>query len=140
MLDKFSSPLMLPLWHALICGFIIGLEREIKKKDAGIKTTIIISVGACIFSYLSIHVEGHHDTSRIIAQIVSGIGFIGGGVIFKDKDSITGLTSAAMIWFTAAIGTLCGLGMFHEALMSATTVCLVDYLLDKIKELVRSNK
>jgi putative Mg2+ transporter-C (MgtC) family protein len=62
-----------------------------------------------------------------------GVGFLGGGVIFKNGESITGLTSAAMIWLTAAIGCLCGLGMFHEALMTSITICLLDYIFDQIK-------
>ena len=134
------SPLMIPMWYSLICGAIIGLERELKKKHAGIKTTIIICVGASIFSFLSLNMSGVHDSSRIISQIVSGVGFLGGGVIFKDRDNITGLTSAAMIWFTAAVGTLCGLGMYYEAVMSSIPVCVLDYFFDKIKDYLRSRK
>ena len=142
MFSNFSlnSPLMVPMWYALVCGAIVGFERELKRKDAGIKTSIIICVGACIFSYVSISVPGSNDTTRVISQIVSGVGFLGGGVIFKDRDSITGLTSAAIIWLTAAVGCLCGLGMYYEAVMSSVTISVLDYVFDRIKEYLRNSK
>lgn len=128
-----NNPLIGPIWCSILCGAIIGLEREISDKSAGIRTNIFICVGAAIYSYLSISIEGALDSSRVIAQIVSGIGFIGGGVIIFNDNQIQGVTTAAIIWLTAAIGILNGLGMYFEAIMSAITLVVVGYLIGNIK-------
>ena len=113
-------------------------EREVKKKDAGITTTVFICVGAAIYTFLSGRIEGVLDSSRVIAQIVSGIGFIGGGVIIFDKDKIQGLTSASIIWLVAAIGILNGLQMHGEAIFASLTVVVVDFLFGKFKWILRN--
>ncbi|MDB4330474.1 MgtC/SapB family protein [bacterium] len=136
-ISKFNSPLMVPLWYSVICGILVGLEREIKKKDAGIKTTIFICLGACLFTFISLNIPGANDSSRTIASIVSGVGFIGGGVIIFDSDKIMGLTSAAIMWMSAGIGVLCGLGFYFEALMSSFTVVFLDFGFDLIKYLIK---
>jgi putative Mg2+ transporter-C (MgtC) family protein len=136
-----SNPLMLPVWYSIICGAIIGLDREIKKKNAGIRTSIFICVGAALFSYISGNIEGTLDHSRVTAQIVSGIGFIGGGVIIFSNNKLKGLTSAAMIWLTAALGVLNGMGLYFEAVMTALTIVFIDIILGRIKwKLRRDNE
>lgn len=134
------NPLMLPIWYSILCGLIIGLEREWKRKDAGIGTAVFICVGAAIYSYISTRISGTLDHSRVIAQIVSGIGFIGGGVIIFDKDKVQGLTSAAIIWMVAAIGILNGLGMYFEAVMSSVTIVVADFILSKVKNAIRRGR
>ena len=99
---------------AAIFGAIIGIEREWKQKVASVRTFAIISAGSCFFASLSTAAAGGsvpnmpYDVTRVAAGIVTGIGFLGGGVIFKTRDGIEGITTGAMIWFTAAIGMACG--------------------------------
>jgi putative Mg2+ transporter-C (MgtC) family protein len=96
---------------AVACGAIIGLERESKGKPAGLRTLVLISLGSCIFVDLSILISGPYgDPGRIAAQIVTGIGFLGAGAILQKSESgyIAGLTTAASIWVTAAVGAMVG--------------------------------
>lgn len=111
---------------AFICGGIIGLERELKHKAAGIKTNMLICVGAAIYSSISVLIASlfssesyFGDPGRISAQIVSGIGFLGGGAIIQARGTIVGLTTAASIWVVAAIGICVGLGYYSLGLASA---------------------
>ena len=104
------------LFVVLLCG-LIGLEREVHRKDAGIRTHILVGLGSCLFTLVSLYgvpaaLTGNMrwDASRIAAQVVSGIGFIGAGVIFFEHDSVRGLTTASAIWVAAAVGMSCGAG------------------------------
>lgn len=107
---------MLPeILVATACGTIVGIEREIKNKAAGIRTHVLICVGVTIFTLVGTSFGEQADPTRIIGQIITGIGFLGGGVIFKNNDKVSGITSAAFIWFIAAIGVLCGLGYLISA-------------------------
>src|SRR5690625_1018976 len=116
----------------LVCSFVlsgtIGIERELRQKSAGAKTHILVGMGSALFTLVSAygfsHVLGDEvvlDPSRIAAQIVTGIGFLGAGVIFVRRDTISGLTTAASVWVTAAVGMACGAGM---PLIGALTVVL----------------
>lgn len=104
---------------SLVCGFILGLERELKDKAAGLRTITIISLGSTLFTIMSykIGLETGSDTTRIASYVVSGIGFLGAGVIFKDSISINGLTTASIIWVAAAIGISIGFGQFSAAII-----------------------
>jgi len=107
---------MLPeILVATACGTIVGIDREIKNKAAGIRTHVLICVGVAIFTLVGISFGEKADPTRVIGQIITGIGFLGGGVIFKQSDRVVGITSAAFIWFIAAIGVLCGLGYLLSA-------------------------
>jgi putative Mg2+ transporter-C (MgtC) family protein len=117
---------------AVICGGIIGFERELKNKPAGLKTNILICLGSALYTAVSVLTsatyagDGYHgDPSRIAAQIVSGIGFLGGGTIIQARGTILGLTTAATIWVVAAIGICVGIGHYDIAFASAVTVLLV---------------
>ena len=112
---------------SVLIGALIGLEREVRSKAAGIRTMILICAGACVFSMVSESVSGANvDRSRIAAQIVSGVGFLGAGAILRDKGKIQGLTTAAAIWLVAAVGMACGFGMFEIALIGgAITVSVL---------------
>ena len=111
----------------LLCA-LIGVEREIRQKSAGLRTHTLVGVSAALFmliskyGFMNILSYGQVvlDPSRVAAQVVSGIGFIGGGVIFMRRDIVRGLTTAASIWFTAALGMACGAGLF--VLSIATTI------------------
>lgn len=118
---------ILALGVALVCGLIIGLERESKGKPAGLRTLVLISVGSCIYcqaSQLIAFKTG--DPGRIAAQIVSGIGFLGAGAILQKSQQgyIAGLTTAASIWVTAGVGMLAGLGHYVVALVAVVIVVM----------------
>lgn len=117
---------------AVICGGLIGLERELKSKAAGIKTNILICLGATLYTAVSMLIsltlaeKGHYgDPARISAQIVSGIGFLGGGAILQARGAIVGLTTAATIWVVAALGIAVGLGYHDVAVVLAVTTVLI---------------
>ena len=96
---------------ACVLGGMIGLERDLHGRNAGIRTNMLVCVGAALFTIVSISVQGA-DPSRIAAQIVCGIGFLGAGAILKDGFNVRGLTTAAYMWFIAAVGISCGLGQW----------------------------
>ncbi|MDZ4261759.1 MAG: MgtC/SapB family protein [Pseudomonadota bacterium] len=108
----FASRMLL----AALIGGLIGWEREGHASDAGIRTYMAISVGACAFSLISFHAV--NDGGRIAAQVVSGMGFIGAGVIFRGKQGIAGLTTAATLWVAAAVGMACAFGMYVLAILT----------------------
>ena len=115
---------------AAFLGAIIGIEREIKNRAAGLRTHIIVSVGACLIMLIGVEGIGEisnnigRDTARMAAQVVSGIGFLGAGTILQTKDGVLGLTTAATLWLSAAIGLAVGVG-FYEGALIATIICLV---------------
>lgn len=120
---------------AIIFGGLVGLEREIRDKPAGFRTIILICVGACMFTILS-EIVGRPDwnSTRIAAQIVTGVGFLGAGAILRDRASVFGMTTAATIWAVAAIGMAVGFG--HMALGAAGTVAILIalFLFDVIEK------
>lgn len=122
---------------ALILGVTIGLERQWRQKSAGLRTNTLVSLGSAAFTLISFALtystdaDGVYrgDATRIIGQIVTGIGFLGAGVIMKDGLSIQGLNTAATIWCSAAVGALAGVGLFAEATITAAAVMLTHLLL-----------
>ncbi len=116
---------LLSLSVALVLGAFIGLEREFSDKAAGLRTNILICIGSCLFAILSreLSVVAGSDMTRIAAQIVSGIGFLGAGAIMREGEHVTGLTTAATIWVVAAIGVT--VGFRYYLLGAATTVMTV---------------
>jgi putative Mg2+ transporter-C (MgtC) family protein len=119
---------------ALVLSSAIGLEREMRQKAAGLRTNALVGVGAAAFMLVSSYgfadVIGNHvtlDPSRVAAQIVSGIGFIGGGIIFVRRDIVRGLTTAAAVWVTAAVGMACGGDLPIVAGMTTLIYLLVAY-------------
>lgn len=116
--------MLLDILLAIFLGFAIGFEREITNKWAGLRTHMLVCLGSCIFTLLSIHafpVFAHSpqaDPARIAAQVLTGIGFIGGGTVLRHGNSIYGLTTAATLWITASIGMACGCGFTALAIVS----------------------
>ncbi len=103
------KPELLAMVLAVIFGAAIGWERQVHGKAAGLRTNILICLGAALFTILSRSMAGPHDSlTRITAQIVSGVGFLGAGAIIQDRGGIHGLTTAATIWLVASIGAACG--------------------------------
>lgn len=110
---------------ATLLGYLIGIEREFHGKVVGTRTISLIALGTSLYVLMSPTIFGG-DNSRIIAQVVSGIGFLGAGIIFKDGDSVKGLTTAATVWCAAAVGGLCGFGMFAEAILGSVTIIAIN--------------
>lgn len=120
---------LLRIGLALLAGLLIGVEREIRGKHAGLKTNGLVSLGACVFVLLSLQFRGEPsvDITRVLGQIVTGIGFIGAGAILQHGKSITGLTTAATIWCSAAAGALAAFDMYKQ-LAIFTVLILVTNL------------
>lgn len=113
---------------ALGAGAILGVERELKDKAAGLKTITVICLGSCLFTILSFKIGNqYNDASRIASYIVSGIGFLGAGVIFKDEFTVSGLTTAGVIWMAAAIGMAIGFGEVFSAGVFLLACLLIIY-------------
>jgi len=138
MIDSIPDPirleLLIKLLVAVVLGGAVGLEREMSGKPAGLRTTILICVGAALFTHLSITIglisqtsagQPYGDVTRIAAQIVTGIGFLGAGAILHERGSVLGLTSAATIWAVAAVGMAVGSGAYAEAVGTTLMVCIV---------------
>ena len=125
--------MLIKLVVSIVLGFIIGFERESNGKAVGTRTISLIALGAALFVSMSPTILGG-DNSRIVAQVVSGIGFLGAGIIFKDGNTVRGLTTAATIWCSAAIGCLCGLGMYKVAAIGTIGVLFINTVFRYIKQ------
>ena len=144
----FNAEFVIRLFMALGLGFLLGLERELTNKYAGLRTHILVCLGACIFTLISIYgfptfaqgdniiisnATGIRDTSRVAAQIVTGIGFIGAGTVLRNGPMVFGLTTAATLWIAASIGMACGAGMYGIA-VTATVLSVAVLTLIRIFE------
>ena len=118
--QEFIAGLLL----SLVLGFLIGVERESRGKDAGISTHILVVAGSALFTLLSTAVDPS-STSRIAAQIVTGIGFLGAGLILKEGRVVHNLTTAASLWYAAAIGMAIGFGFYAIAVIGAVAAAIV---------------
>lgn len=127
---------ILQLTMAVVYGGIIGFEREYRSKAAGFRTITMITLGATLFTVLSFQIgtEGSHD--RIAANVVMGIGFLGAGVIFKDGFSVSGLTTSATIWVSAAMGMALGIKEYIVATATLVLAIVVLSLFEKIQDLI----
>lgn len=124
--------MLLPLLMSIIFGFAIGLERKYRLKEAGVRTHTIVCFGAALMMVVSKNAFSGADESRVAAQIVSGIGFIGAGMIVYRQHEVRGLTTAAGVWATAGIGMACGSGiveMYHVAFGATVIMILVQFVL-----------
>ncbi|MGA1797106.1 MAG: MgtC/SapB family protein [bacterium] len=125
------NPITATFWILIgvsaLCGGIIGFERQIRGKPAGIRTSILICVGTSVFVHLSTAFRGPTvDPTRVLGQVVTGIGFLGAGVIIAREGLVKGVTSAAVIWVLAGIGATIGFGYFSAAIaLSAFTVAVL---------------
>jgi putative Mg2+ transporter-C (MgtC) family protein len=123
-----QSELGFQIGVALLCGTIVGLERQLRGKAIGIRTSILICLATQVFIRLSaeLAVTGPvYDPTRVMGQIVTGVGFLGAGVIISKGGSVTGVTSAAVVWILAAIGSTIGVGRSFEALVLSIVVVFV---------------
>jgi putative Mg2+ transporter-C (MgtC) family protein len=123
-LESLISKTLVRLMLAALLGGIIGLERELKHRPAGLRTNMFICFGAAMFTVLSLELGQPNDTTRIAAQIIPGIGFIGAGSILRGKTGVTGLTTAATIFVVASIGMACGGGLYLLAIFATLLLVL----------------
>ena len=126
--------------YLLICfflSFFIGIERQYRQRSVGLRTTILVAIGSYLFVSFSVLLNGYNiDVTRIAAQIVTGIGFLGAGVILKDGVKIRGLTTAATLWCTAAIGVLCASGFILEAISGTVIILFSNVFLRYVNKIV----
>lgn len=147
-MELISIDIVIRIFAAVILGFLLGLERELTNKYAGLRTHILVCLGACIFTIISIYgfptfaegdnvlvnqATGIRDTGRVAAQIVTGIGFIGAGTVLRNGPMIIGLTTAATLWISAAIGMACGVGSYDVAII-ATVISVAVLTLIRVFE------
>jgi putative Mg2+ transporter-C (MgtC) family protein len=131
---QLNADYVIRLIASLVLGGLIGIERELRDKPAGFRTIILICVGACVFTVLSEFVGGPDwNTTRIAAQVVTGIGFLGAGAIMRDRATVLGLTTAATIWAVAAIGMAAGFGELGLAAFGTALILVALFALDVIE-------
>ena len=120
---------------AFVIGAVLGLEREFRSKPAGFRTMILICVGSCLYTILSKETGGA-SPDRIASNIVTGIGFIGAGVIFKEGMTVNGLTTAALIWITAALGMAIGYHNYPLAIVVSVIVVIALFVLEPVQRFI----
>ena len=137
-MDIGSAEFWLKIFVSIVCGGIIGLERQYRGKPAGIRTSILICLGTQIFVSHGMSLASG-DQYRVLAQVVTGIGFLGAGLMISQEGTVMGVTSAAVIWVLAAIGATIGLGHYREAvvfvMVTVGVLSGVEYLENSIKKL-----
>lgn len=146
-----QAELLLRIVISLFCGALIGYERTNRGKEAGIRTHTIVAVASCLMMVISqygfndffeifknSHVDLKLDPSRVAAQIITGIGFLGAGMIFVHKNTVTGLTTAAGIWATAGIGMAFGGGMYFMGVSSTVVIVFVQWVLHKSSRFIHA--
>ena len=145
--SAYNIDILLRVISAICLGFIIGFEREITNKYAGLRTHILVCLGACVFTIISIYgfpelvnadipnynPTGIRDTARVAAQVVTGIGFIGAGTVLRNGPTVFGLTTAATLFMAASIGMACGAGMYGLAI-AASIISVAVFTLIRIFE------
>lgn len=134
---------------ALVAGLLIGAERQMRKRNAGLAVNAMVSVGACLFILLSESViqtaikSGglvNNDNLRVLSQVVTGVGFLGAGAIMKDGFTIHGLNSAATVWCSAAVGCLCGYGMWCQAAIAVLVILFINWIVKNIEIFFENKK
>jgi putative Mg2+ transporter-C (MgtC) family protein len=126
--ELFDVALWSRVGMALLCGGVIGLERQLRGRPAGVRTSSLICLGTAMFVYLGLGLRSDSggDATRVLGQVVTGVGFLGGGVIMTRDGLVTGVTSAAVVWVLAAVGAAVGAGRFEAAFaISVVTVSVL---------------
>ena len=127
---------------ALIGGVLIGIERQLRKRNAGLAVNALVSVGACLFILISESVimaavlsggPVNNDNLSVLSQVVTGVGFLGAGVILKDGFTIHGLNSAATVWCSAAVGCMCGYGMWRQSGIAVLVILFINWIVKNIE-------
>lgn len=129
--DNFFDS-FLSLTAAFILGSLIGFERQYRQRTAGLRTNVLVALGAAIFVDIAITLHGADGAVRVIAYVVSGIGFLGAGVIMREEGNIQGLNTAATLWCSAAVGAAAGADLIIEAFLAAGFILAANTLLRPI--------
>ena len=132
MIDPAQLDMVIKLIVALALGLVVGIEREFVGKEAGTKTYSLVTLGAALFTIISFD-PNFPDPSRVIAQIITGIGFIGAGLIIFHENKIHGLTTAAGLWTMAGVGVAAGMGYYFLAVVSTLMVLFILFVLRKLR-------
>jgi putative Mg2+ transporter-C (MgtC) family protein len=128
--------LVIRLVLAAALGGIIGAERELRQKSAGFRTNILIAIGSALFTIASLTLSPNADPTRIAAQIVTGIGFLGAGAIMRTHSGVHGLTTAATVWVNAALGIAAGGGLYRVAVLGGTITIAVLLILGPVERAI----
>jgi putative Mg2+ transporter-C (MgtC) family protein len=128
LLQPFESRDVLLIMLSVLIGLLIGIEREYRNKSAGLRTFILVSFGSCLFTILSLKI-GLANPDRLAANIITGIGFLGAGVIFKEDNKVSGITTATTIWAAASLGMCVGAGYIFLAFIGVGLVLMILALL-----------
>jgi putative Mg2+ transporter-C (MgtC) family protein len=139
----FPTEFLIGLLAASVAGGALGIERETSNKSAGLRTNMLVAVGSSVFVMISAYLLEGSDTgdpSRVMGQIVTGIGFLGAGVILHRGTNVKGLTTAATIWCSAALGCLAGFGLYWELAATTVLIIIINTLLRKTDYLFNSKK
>ncbi len=130
-----DAQIFIRLFLSLILGGLIGLERQIHRRTAGLRTHILVSLGSCLIMLTSLYIFDIYknqvplDPARIAAGVITGIGFLGAGTIIRESEGIKGLTTAASLWVVAGIGLACGCGFYSAALFSSVLAFITLFFL-----------
>ena len=138
-----TTEFLMRVGMATLAGLIIGFERQWHHKETGLKTNMLVAIGAATFVLLSIKVAEatpNIDVTRITAQVVMGVGFLGAGVIFREGPNVHGLNSAATIWCSAAIGCMAASGYFIETLICTFLVVILNTIIEPLEEWLKNRK
>jgi putative Mg2+ transporter-C (MgtC) family protein len=132
---------IIPALLAVVCGAIIGIERQFKHKPAGLRTNIMICLGAAVFTVISEKMAlGSQDSvTRIASGVVTGVGFLGAGAVIQDRGGIHGLTTAATIWLVASIGMACGARLYYLAVITTVLALVVLVGLGRVDKYLERN-
>ena len=122
------------IWSALLMGVAIGLERQFRQNPAGLRTNALVCVGAALFVSLAVLMDDRQSPTRMASYVVSGVGFLGGGIILRDGLNVKGLDTAATLWCSAAIGTLVGSGFVLHGLAATSTVLARNLVLRPLSQ------
>jgi putative Mg2+ transporter-C (MgtC) family protein len=132
--NPFTSDFWLPVLVSVLCGMMIGLERQLRGKPLDVRSAVLICLGTHVFIRLGVtHGSGNSDPTRVLGQVVTGIGFLGAGVMLTRGHYVVGLTTAAVIWALAAIGATIGFGNYRGAIALALVTLLVLIILELVE-------
>ena len=135
------STFSIRLFVAILAGALIGIERQWHHKSAGLRTNALVALGAAVYILISLSlVDQGGEPTRIISQVVTGVGFLGAGVILHQGADVQGLTTAATIWCSAAVGCLAGLGYYEETLVATLMIIFVNAVFIKVDAIINSRR
>jgi putative Mg2+ transporter-C (MgtC) family protein len=133
--NPLESEFWIPVLVSVLCGVMVGLERQLRGKPLDVRTAILICLGTHVFIRLGVTTGGDNvDHTRVLGQVVTGIGFLGAGVILRRNESVVGLTTASVIWVLAAIGAAIGFGQYGAAIALAFVTLVVLNFLEMIED------